>query len=214
MKPVAFFKCWRLRMVLLWLCAGALQAQTVAPLVLETPSALINERIEVLAQPFERQSVEADLAQPSLTRLVFYRHPAQAGRPQAISVYVNGQLHSALVVGGYNTLCLRAEQVELRARQGQRSAQAALAVQQGQTRYITVTDTDGQLSIEEVAPEPALALLAQLRLQVHGLSRVSAALPCEGGAEAPGAATNAAATTTQNTSANRTPNVAPNTAKP
>ena len=177
-----------------WWCAwvSAAFGQSVAPWVMETPQQVINQRVEVLTTPFELGALPAGAV--PLARIVFYRHPSQALAPQAVAVRVDGQLHTALVPGGYSTLCLPAGTLEIGIRQAQREGRAALDAPAGTTQYITFGQTDGQLAVERVAQAQALADLADLRLQSHTLSRVSAAQPCSAPASAQAPAASGAQT--------------------
>ena len=156
--------------------ASVALAQPVASVVLDTPQQVINQHVEVLTTPFELQPLATEAAQ--LTRIVFYRHPSQAQQPKAVAVFVRNQLHTALVPGGYSPLCLPAAALDIRLRQAQREASATLSTQPGATQYITFNEADGLLAIRTVGEAQALAQLADLRLQAHAISRVSAAQPC------------------------------------
>ena len=153
------------------------QAQPVAPLVLKTPQQVLNENIEVLGTPFELKALPAQ--NTALTRLVFYRHPAQSTPAAAMAVYVQGQLHTALSPGGYSALCLPAGLLNIRVRQSQHMAQVSLDGQAANTLFITFTKADGLLAIQSVDEPQAMTALQDLRLQSNTLSRVRAALPCE-----------------------------------
>lgn len=180
LKPEKHSGGWQSRIAQALLLAAVQiqsQAQPVAPLVLNTSQQTINEKIEVLGAPFELKALPDQ--QKQLARIVFYRHPQQTVELGAVAVFVQDQLHTALIPGGYSALCLPAARLDIRIRQGQRTANATLDAQAAATQYITFTESAGLLAINAVAEQPALAALQDLRLQTHVLTRVRAAKPCE-----------------------------------
>lgn len=170
----------------LLLQAGAAQAQSVPNALQPTPQ----QRMEVLGAPFElTPKPDAELSQ-----FIFFRQPTSSGQTGALMVQVNQQLHTVLTSGGYSALCLPVAKVEIRIRQGQRSASAMLDARSAATQYIRFSEVDGRLLMDAVPEAQALPALQSLRLQVHTLSRVSAAKACPANAAALPAAPEVSAT--------------------
>jgi OOP family OmpA-OmpF porin len=122
----------------------------------------------------------------SLSRITFYR-PASATAPGVQTVKVNGHYLTSLQAGGYVDLCLTPARVELQAHPVEtgkpvatRYTKAALELEFGKDTYVRVTDQiDSQNTLTAVAAAVALQELKDTRRQIHTVSRVSSAVPCQ-----------------------------------
>ena len=150
----------------------------------------LNVRIDVLGASFSAAPYIA--AQQS--RIVVYRPPSNTRLAGATGVFVQGQYHTTLLPGGYSILCLPPGAIEVGARQVRVGNVAkdlydsitALELASAQTAYLVVHEDAGRPVLKPVPSAQALQDLAQTRLQMHTVSRVTRAQPCMAG-EAPAA---------------------------
>lgn len=149
---------------------------------LSTNQGGVNARIEVLGGVF---TPPAPIA-ASQSRIVVYRAANPRPLPGATGVFIDGQYHTSLVVGGYSALCMRPGSVEVGARQfrvGQNArdsydAVTAIELPGAQTQYIAVEETSGRPVMRPVSAAQAFQELGTSRLQMHTISRVSQAQNC------------------------------------
>ncbi len=157
---------------------------------IETNSAGVNARIEVLGSPYA-QPFSIGAAQ---SRILVYR-PDSVTLPGATSVFVNGEYHTSLVRGAYSALCYVPGPVELGSRQTQVGDRpkdqldtiAALKLMPALTQYLRVRESNGRPVLQPVPAAQAQQELQGLRYQLHTVSRVDGAQECIQGAEPPAA---------------------------
>ena len=178
----AGFKQWPLHVMALTMYTLTAQAQTA----IETNQAGANARIEVLGSLFTPTPPTAT----SQSRILVYRASDSTGLPGATSVFINGQYHTSLVSGGYSQLCLDPGTAEIGARQmrvgrtakDNYDALTATRLQSAQTHYFAVYEDVGRPVLKPVPAAQALKELANARLQMHTVSRVTQARNCITGA--------------------------------
>lgn len=164
--------------------AALLSSPTVqAQVSVETKQAGVNARIEILGENYALpQAVSA-----SQSRLVVYRTPESRRLEGATSLFVNGQYHTSLVPDGYHFLCLNPGAVEVGTRQYRVGGSArdkydtvtATRLDKGQTQFMKVMEDNGLPVMQPVSAEQAARDLRNARLQMHTVSRVTQARPCQ-----------------------------------
>lgn len=123
---------------------------------------------------------------PQLSRITFYR-PHVADRRGAYSIKINGDYHASLQPGGYTNLCIQPMQVQLQAHHVEngkprttQNAQVVLDLHSGKDTYVRIEAHDNaEASISIVESQLAQTELENTRQQIHTLSRVPQATPCE-----------------------------------
>ncbi len=154
-----------------------------AQVSVETKQAGVNARIEVLGEIYALpQAVSA-----SQSRLVVYRTSESQRLEGATSLFVNGQYHTSLVPDGYHFLCLNPGEVELGTRQYRVGGSArdkydtvtATRLDRGQTQFLKVMEDNGRPVMQPVSSEQASREIRNARLQMHTVSRVTQARPCQ-----------------------------------
>jgi outer membrane protein OmpA-like peptidoglycan-associated protein len=160
-----------------------------AQVSVETKQAGVNARIEVLGEIYALpQAVNA-----SQSRLVVYRTTESQRLEGATSLFINGQYHASLVPDGYHFLCLNPGAVELGTRQYRVGGSArdkydtvtATRLDRGQTQFLKVMEDNGRPVMQPVSSEQAARELRNARLQMHTVSRVTQARPCQAETAAP-----------------------------
>jgi OOP family OmpA-OmpF porin len=115
-------------------------------------------------------------------QVVFYRPAAQdqaqrdaktAVKSDAL-IYLDSELHTALLPSGYSAICVAAGEHAL----GTDKMRKPGALEGGETYFMRVAE-NGYGEVEPVARQEAERELAGARAQVHALSRASAVQPCE-----------------------------------
>lgn len=107
-------------------------------------------------------------------QVVYYRPVSPGQAKAAAKVYLDGQLHTALLPNGYSVFCVAAGEHSL----GTDKALAARALEGGKTYFMKVRE-DGTGTPVPVARQDAERELTGTRAQAHALSRASAAQGCE-----------------------------------
>lgn len=123
---------------------------------------------------------------PQLSRITFYR-PHVPDRQGAYSIKINGDYHASLQPGGYTNLCIQPMQVQLQAHHVEngkprttQNAQVVLDLHSGKDTYVRIEAHDNaEASISIVESQLAQTELKNTRQQIHTLSRVPQATPCE-----------------------------------
>ena len=122
-----------------------------------------------------------------LSRLVVYRIP-NAKQQSVITLYINGDYHTSLMQAGFTKICLAEPNIHLRTRlrpvnlpvNVDDDKNITLVVGKGQTQYVRVSEvTDGVAQTEVVSAKVAGQEIRKTREQMHALSRVQGASPCE-----------------------------------
>lgn len=154
-----------------------------AQISIETQQAGVNAKIDVLGERYALpQSVSS-----SQGRMVVYRTPESARLNGATTLFVNGQYHTSLVPDGYHFLCLKPGEVEIGTRQyrvggnarDKYDAVTATRIDRGQTQFLKVVEDNGRPVMQPVTAEQAAKDLMNARLQLHTVSRVTQAQPCQ-----------------------------------
>lgn len=138
-------------------------------------------------QPFGQVFVQPERVVDQQTRMIFYRTQQSSAVYGAASVYVNGAYHASLVPGGYSVLCMPVGDIEL----GLKTVEVGRTVKDdldtitairgmgGQNQYFRVKDTGrGRQVLMPVSTPEALSELANMREQIHTVSRVPGASEC------------------------------------
>ena len=121
------------------------------------------------------------------SRLVVYRNP-NAKQQSVMTVYVNDGYHTSLMQAGFTKICMTDANIHVRTRLrpvGQpvnvlQDKALSLTVPKGQTQYMRLTElADGTTQMDVVTAKVAAAELPKTREQMHALSRVESAVPCE-----------------------------------
>jgi OOP family OmpA-OmpF porin len=172
------------RLAILASCTAFMSWPTAhAQVSVETKQAGVNARIEVLGEIYALpQAVSA-----SQSRLVVYRTAESRRLEGATSLFINGQYHTSLVPDGYHFLCLNPGEVELGTRQYRVGGSArdkydtvtATRLDRGQTQFLKVMEDNGRPVMQPVSSEQATRELRNARLQMHTVSRVTQARPCQ-----------------------------------
>ena len=123
-----------------------------------------------------------------VSRLTVYR-PAVGFGVGVASLEVNGHYHTSLQLGGYTQICLKPSQPANLASKlvetgvpvkAEVDIKTAVALQEGQEVFVRLADQgNGRAVVEVVGAEVAQAELKPTRMQVHAVSRVADAVPCE-----------------------------------
>jgi len=183
MRTTAHFKPIALAFALSAMLATHAFAQPTSLESIHSSSGNGNVSIAVLGERFE----SLVSLSPSQGRIVLFRPAGADNMSGSTSVFVNERFHTSMVVGGYTYLCVLPGQVQIGARQikvGQRAKDpldsvTPLQLRGGQTVYLRVSDLSGRPVLAQVAEPEALAQLANLREQVHAVSRVDEAQRCQ-----------------------------------
>jgi OOP family OmpA-OmpF porin len=154
-----------------------------AQLSVETKQAGVNARIEVLGDSYALpQAVSA-----TQSRIVVYRTAESRRLDGATSLFINGQYHTSLVPDGYHFLCMNPGEVEIATRQYRVGGSArdkydtvtATRLDRGQTQFLKVVEDNGRPVMQPVSADQASKDLKNARLQMHTISRVTQARPCQ-----------------------------------
>jgi outer membrane protein OmpA-like peptidoglycan-associated protein len=128
----------------------------------------------------------AALSSGDKSRVVVYRNP-NADQQSVMTLYINGSYHTSLMQAGYSKICLTEPSIHVRSRlrpvnqsvNVELDKSISLTVPKGQTQYLRVTEsTDGTTQMDVVTARVAAQELPKTREQMHALSRVEAATPC------------------------------------
>lgn len=120
------------------------------------------------------------------SRLVFYR--PQGDGLGVITLHIDGRYHTSLQDGAYSVICLDRASVNLQAQPGRSwaRADASREVSQnvvtsgGQTLFVRLSEVLATRPRMDVVPSGVAAQEVQTtRQQMHSVSRVSSAMPCE-----------------------------------
>lgn len=124
----------------------------------------------------------------TITRITFYR-PAESRGAGATGLQINGHYHTSLQLGSYTDLCLNAPtKAEVTARFVETGkavktyvdAIANLNLKGGQDTYVRVVDQgNGRAFLKEVDAALAKNELKNTHRQIHAVSRVAEAVPCD-----------------------------------
>lgn len=121
------------------------------------------------------------------SRLVVYRNPNDK-QQSVVTVYVNGSYHTSLMQAGFTKICLTEPLIQVRTRLRpvnqavilEQDKDVSLTVNKGQTQYVRVAELpDGTAQMEVVTAKVASNELQKTREQMHALSRVEGARPCD-----------------------------------
>ena len=120
------------------------------------------------------------------SRLVVYRLP-NAKQQSVMSLYINGGYHTALMQSGFTSVCLQDTNISLRTRLRSFNTTAnaedksmSFVVNKGQSQFVRLTQLDdGNVQLDVVNESQAIKELSNTREQMHTLSRVEGATPCE-----------------------------------
>jgi OOP family OmpA-OmpF porin len=121
------------------------------------------------------------------TRVVVYRQATEKN-PGAVSVYINGDYQASLQRGAFTELCVPPLKVEVSARMTENGQVVrndydvtnSLTLEGGKEVFVRVfEDTNGRALMMQMRPEQALPELVKTRAQIHTISRVSQAMPCQ-----------------------------------
>lgn len=121
------------------------------------------------------------------TRVVLYRQAVEKSAG-AVSVYINGDYQASLQRGAYTELCLPPTKVEVSARMTENGQHVrneydvtnSLTLEGGKEVFVRVfEDSNGRALMMQMRPEQALPDLVKTRTQIHTISRVSQAMPCQ-----------------------------------
>ncbi|MBB4863399.1 OOP family OmpA-OmpF porin [Pseudomonas nitritireducens] len=162
-----------------WRLAFAVLAAAVC-VGLQTPESLAaSSNRAIYGEPY--QKVEAVAANQS--QIVMFRGN-DTGK-EAAHVYIDGQLQSALMPGGYTTFCTPAGEHSLETYigdaplyTGKRNPQSYAKLSGGQT-YVLEAPLTGSTPIVHTGREAEQSLQG-LRRQIHVISRASSVVPCQG----------------------------------
>lgn len=121
-------------------------------------------------------SVSADQAQ-----VVYYRLGSPGQKGGAANIYVDDELHSSLLPGGYTTLCVAPGQHKMAVtRNDEVGFSGSVDFEGGKTLFLRLSET-GKDMPQVVPRETAEKELAADLRQVHVLSRASAVSVCKVG---------------------------------
>lgn len=121
------------------------------------------------------------------TRIVLYRNIEDASLG-AVSVYINGDYHASLQRGAFTELCIAPYPIEVSARtvdteqpfRNDYDVVNSLTLLGGTEVFVRVLkDSKGRALMVRMPPEKALQELVRTRAQMHTISRVSQAQPCQ-----------------------------------
>lgn len=117
-------------------------------------------------------------------QVVLFRAMGQGG--QGAHVYVDGEMESSLMPGGYTVFCLPAGQHTVETYIGDapkyegKRARATYAQFKGGENYFLQVAPDSKENVPAVlSPRHAEQQLKEMRLQTHVLNRASAVVPCQ-----------------------------------
>lgn len=173
----------RLAILAAWMGLMAAVPHAQAQVSVETQQAGVNAKIDVLGELYAlSQAVSSNQS-----RLVVYRTPESKRLEGATSMFVNGQYHTSLVPDGFHFLCLNPGEVEVGTRQYRVGGSArdkydtvtATRLDRGQTQFLKVMEDNGRPVMQPVSAEQAAKELKNARLQMHTISRVTQAQPCQ-----------------------------------
>jgi OOP family OmpA-OmpF porin len=183
MKTSACFKPVTLALALSAMLATVAFAQPTSVESIQSSPGDSGLPIAVLGARFESLVNVA----PGQGRIVLFRPAGTDKLSGSTGVFINERFHTSMVAGGYTYLCMVPGQAQIGARQikvGERAKDPVdsvtpLQVNGGQTIYLRVSDLSGRPVLAQVAESEALRQLANLREQVHAVSRVEGAQRCE-----------------------------------
>jgi OOP family OmpA-OmpF porin len=121
------------------------------------------------------------------TRLILYRLATEK-KAGAVSVYINGEYQASLQRGAFTELCLPPATVEVGARMTENGQSVAdeldvtnsLILEGGKEAFVRVQEAPtGRATLMLIRAEKALPEVVKTRAQLHTLSRVTQAVPCE-----------------------------------
>lgn len=187
-STAALFRHWIgvERLLLCFVALGCVGSLAHAQTVLETNQAGVNSRIEVLGNTFTPPTNVAE----NQSRVLVYRASDSTGLNGATSVFINGEYHTSLVPGGYSQLCTEPGSIEIGARQSKvgRTAKdsydtlTSTRLLSGQNQYFAVYEEAARPVLKPVPAAQALKEMANARMQMHTVSRVTKAQTCTPGA--------------------------------
>lgn len=123
------------------------------------------------------------------SRLVVYR-PPNAKQQSVMTVFINGSYHTSLMQAGFTKVCLDESKLNVRSRlrpvnepvNVALDKNLSLTIPKGQSQYVRVVElANGGTEMEVVTAQVAGNELQKTREQMHALSRVEGASPCEEG---------------------------------
>lgn len=115
------------------------------------------------------------------TQVVYYRLGSPGQKGGAANIYVDDELHSSLLPGGYTTLCVAPGQHKMAViRNDEVGFSGSVAFEGGKTLFLRLSE-DGMEKPQMVPRETAEKELAGELRQVHVLSRASAVSVCKVG---------------------------------
>ncbi len=194
-KVVLFVRLSMAAFLMLSLC-GPARAQSELPSVTQNKQQIshkIATKEEVktpqygVGRPMGDSYATSALTPADKSRLVVYRNP-NPKQPSVITVYINGSYHTSLMQAGFSQVCLGESNIDLRTRlrpvnqavNVDLDKTASLMVTKGQTQFVRLAElSDGMVQMDVVSAKVAGAELKRTREQMHALSRVEGASPCE-----------------------------------
>jgi hypothetical protein len=105
-----------------------------------------------------------------------------------MTVYINGSYHTSLMQAGFTKVCLDDSNIHVRTRlrpvnepvDVAQDKDVNLTITKGQSKYVRVAElTNGTTQLDVVTAQVASNDLKKTREQMHALSRVEGASPCE-----------------------------------
>lgn len=161
--------------------ATPVRAQTIAPAAAQIAGGKYG-----VGRPMGEAYASASITNTQ-SRLVVYRNP-NAKQQSVMTVFINGSYHTSLMQSGFTKICLTEPAIQVRTRlrpvnqavNVEQDKNVSLLVHKGQTQYVRVAEMpDGTTQMDVVSAKVAGTELQHTREQMHALSRVEAATPCE-----------------------------------
>jgi OmpA-OmpF porin, OOP family len=140
-----------------------------------------------VTEPVGELYVKPKSLTPGATRLTIYRALYGYGTGAARMV-INGHYLTSLQIGSYSDVCFNPSSTYIQSRfvatgepvKNYDDATKTLQLKAGQNVYLRVTDLgNGRVSMGTVSEEIAKEELVQTRRQIHAVSRLPDAVPCE-----------------------------------
>jgi outer membrane protein OmpA-like peptidoglycan-associated protein len=122
-----------------------------------------------------------------MSRLVVYRLP-NSKQQSVMTVYINGSYHTSLMQAGFSEVCMDETNLNVRTRlrpvnepvNVDLDKNVSLTIAKGQSQYVRVAElANGTTEMNVVTAQVAGNELKKTREQMHALSRVEGATPCE-----------------------------------
>ncbi len=175
------------RVCLALLCSACFAVPVCAQSSQPAPAAAVVTSKFGVGRPMGDAYAAAAVSPGNKSRLVVYRNP-NAQQQSVMTLYINGSYHTSLMQAGFSKICLTEPSIHVRSRlrpvnqavNPELDKSVSLTVPKGQTQYVRVAEsTDGTTQLEVVTARVASQDLPKTREQMHALSRVEAATPCD-----------------------------------